>query len=179
MRVVSISGASGVGKTTLQEKLIEHRDYRRVLSHTTRSKRDSDREGEYCYLSVDEFFSLNDLLWSIEIHSNHYATSRSELCEASGKGKGAVIVLSVDCVLPLRKFYLSQQIQHVAVHLLSPSEEVLRQRLQARGGNKKEMVRRLTECSAWDEKVRTMEFVRSVSPMSPPETLDQVVRIIG
>ncbi len=179
MRVVSISGASGVGKTTLQEGLIEHHNYIQVLSHTTRPVRVSDRENEYRYLSVDKFLTLTDLLWSIEIHSNYYATLQSELCKAAGEGAGAVIVLCVDSILLLNQFCSSQNIHHTAVHLLSPAEKILRERLLARGDSKKDTARRLKECSVWDERVRTMEFVRLIPPMSQLETFHHVVKIVG
>jgi len=179
MHVVSISGASGTGKTTLQEKLIEGYEYIRVLSHTTRSERATDRKGEYLYLSVDDFLRLSDLLWSVEIHGNYYATRRSELCRAAAQGRGASIVMSVDCVLQLNDFCAVQGIQHIAIHLLSPSKEVLSERMRLRGDSQKDVARRLTECGAWDEMAQTIDFIRLIPPMSPLETFNHVVEVIG
>ncbi|HMO78211.1 MAG TPA: hypothetical protein PKA42_01590 [Candidatus Paceibacterota bacterium] len=179
MRVVSISGASGAGKTTLQEKLIECCDYARVLSHTTRPRRITDREGEYHYSSVSDFFRLKDSLWSVEIHGNHYSTQRSDLCKAAAQGNGAVIVMSVDCLLHLNKFCFAQDIQHIAIHLLSPSKMILRERMISRGDDCGDVDRRVHECSAWDDLARTMKFIRLVPPMSQLETFDHVMTIIG
>jgi guanylate kinase len=87
--------------------------------------------------------------------------------------------MSVDCVLQLNNFCAVQGIQHIAIHLLSPTAEVLSERMRLRGDSQKDISRRLTECGAWDDLAQTIDFIRLVPPMSQLETFNHVVDVIG
>ena len=54
-RIIAITGPSGVGKTTLGDKLSIHNDISIPYHCTTRKKRNDDKEGFYRYLSHEQY----------------------------------------------------------------------------------------------------------------------------
>lgn len=76
--IVSITGVSGAGKTTLaREVLARMENASMVESVTTRLRRPSDIKGEYRYVSLELFGRLekmNSFLWTAEHVGTRYGT---------------------------------------------------------------------------------------------------------
>ena len=55
--LVAIIGKAGSGKDTIQNLLCErNKDFSKIVSYTTRAKRENEREGiDYHYITNDEF----------------------------------------------------------------------------------------------------------------------------
>ena len=53
--IIAITGPSGIGKTTLGNKLKEKNGFMTPIHSTTRAARADDEKGFYRYLSHDEF----------------------------------------------------------------------------------------------------------------------------
>ena len=66
--IIAITGPSGIGKTTLGNKLKERDGFKSPIHSTTRKKRNDDDEGFYRYLNHEEFnYFVKDnqfLFWS-------------------------------------------------------------------------------------------------------------------
>ena len=58
--IIAITGPSGVGKTTLGEKLASNEEITIARQCTTRKKRSDDKDGFYRYLSHEEYKKLYD-----------------------------------------------------------------------------------------------------------------------
>jgi len=54
--IVIISGPPGVGKDTISNILTEKHGFKKLTSYTTRQKRTDDKEGDYYFLTEEEYF---------------------------------------------------------------------------------------------------------------------------
>ncbi len=85
-----ISAPSGTGKTTILRKVFSrHPDIKFSVSHTTRSPRKGEIDGEdYHYVTRESFLQMRDgkefIEWA-EVHGQYYGSSKSELEHAWDK----------------------------------------------------------------------------------------------
>jgi guanylate kinase len=127
-----ISGPSGCGKSTLIRRVLAGLDgVRFSVSHTTREKRESEREGkDYYFVSRDRFLRMvkkNAFVeWAV-VHGFYYGTSRRELT----KGRNSDLILDVDIqgAAQVRKRIRTA----VSIFILPPSFGELRRRILKRG----------------------------------------------
>lgn len=155
--LVSISGPSASGKTTVARKLIEHftkGDSPLLISHTTRAPRPSDIPGEYSYVSDDEFEKLRDsgaFLWVAEVYGNKYGTLRLTVEDALAKPISFAI-LTIPATESLFRFMKEQgrDAELLPLYLRIADEGVLRERLTSRGDAEKDIAVRLVENRNWD-----------------------------
>ncbi len=139
-RIITLSGHSGVGKTTVAKRLIDsHRNTQMVPSLTTREERPSDLLGEYTYAEQDWFDYCRRaelFLWLVERGNTSYGTLRSsvrDIClTASDVG---IMILVPDTVARLRRFVADQypDTRITSIFLNTPGDEVLHARLLERG----------------------------------------------
>jgi len=153
--IITITGASGVGKTSIIKRLLEVRPSSRLIqSITSRSARPTDLDGEYEYdVSASDFeVRKDDFLWVTTAHGNCYATSRKSVCEFWLRRTlffpGCMIL--VPSALPILRKYLVDCDRLVSFYVLSPPEEELRRRLVARGDDEAIIERRIDDCKKWD-----------------------------
>ena len=89
--LVAIIGKAGSGKDTIQNLLCErNKDFSKIVSYTTRAKRENEREGiDYHYITNDEFSEkiLNgDMLEATYFNHWHYGTSKESLVDGINIG---------------------------------------------------------------------------------------------
>ena len=136
-----VSAPSGTGKTTLVKALTE-RDEKVVLSvsHTTRPKRQGEREGvDYHFVDLPHFRHMigNDVfLEHARVFGNLYGTSREGVYRQLNAGRD--VVLEID-------WQGAQQIRErvpdtVGIFILPPSRKSLRTRLEARGQDSEHII---------------------------------------
>ncbi len=160
--ICTVSGASGAGKTSVLKLLLDKRpDLRFIKSFTSRTRRTSDRPGEYRYNQPAEKFERqrNRFLWVQEAHGNFYGTHKVSVTAAfkplASKAYPRLMTIVPECV-PLLRSRLSAQFNEpeppvASFYLLSPGEDELRRRLVARGDSEPDIERRVAECQAWDK----------------------------
>ncbi|MBO5946151.1 MAG: guanylate kinase [Clostridia bacterium] len=111
MKALVLIGASGVGKTTVAEALMaEYPEFSMVRSATTRPPRGDGRDGEYVYLTRDEFLGRierSEMLEYTEFGGNMYGTPKSELERISANGGVPLMVLDLNGAVSLRDPVLS------------------------------------------------------------------------
>lgn len=145
-----ITGPSGCGKTTLVRQVIDNvKDIQFSVSHTTRKKRKSEKEGrDYYFVSKSEFEQMikdgKFAEWTV-IHGNHYGTSRREI-----EKKGAQGDLLLDIDVQGAEQIKEKLKRGVFIFILPPLFEELKARLEERGQESPDSIKERLEVARKD-----------------------------
>jgi len=136
-----ISGASGVGKSTVLKQVMDGRDDLKFsVSATTRAPRPGEQEGiDYYYRTTEQFQQLiaNDEVVEYNFYNgNYYGTLKSEVEKRLEAGKVVVLVIDVHGAANIRRMFPGA----TTVFLLPPSVEELEHRLRGRGTETEESI---------------------------------------
>jgi guanylate kinase len=129
-----ISGPSGVGKTTIVERLLEAEPGLKFsVSLTTRDVRADDKPDgvKYHFVTNDEFaahVAAEDFLEHAVYSSGSYGTLKSEVLPPREQGIDVVLDIEVQGMKQIKQLYP----EAIAIFLLPPSFEVLEDRLRKR-----------------------------------------------
>jgi len=131
--ILILSGPSGAGKTTLSHALIASiPDTIIAKSHTTRSPRPGEKDGEdYYFVSQKEFQQLvqdGEMLEYAEVYGHLYGTSRNTLLQAINKGKNIILDIDWQGARRIKKVYP----EAISVYILPPAERESKARLISR-----------------------------------------------
>ena len=138
-----ISAPSGAGKSSLVERLVENeRDIVVSVSHTTRSARAHERNGEH-YFFVDEagFLAMaaeGAFLEHAHVFGNYYGTSQRAVEEALGKGLDVVVEIDWQGAGQVRKVMPGC----IGIFVLPPNAAALAERLRGRGQDPESVIER-------------------------------------
>ena len=138
-----VSAPSGAGKTSLLRKVVELDDSVCVsVSHTTRPLRPGEKDGVHYHFvdkaSFEAAISDGDFLEHAEVFGNHYGTSRRQVTEQLAAGKDVVLEIDWQGARQVREHMPEQ----VSIFILPPSREALLERLQGRGQDDDEVIKR-------------------------------------
>ena len=145
-----ISGASGVGKSTVLKELMEKRDDLLFsVSATTRKPRKGEQEAvSYYFVSHDTFRQMiaGDAFVEYDDHmDNYYGTPRAQLEDKLAR---ANVILDIE---PNGAFRVrSQRPDATLIFITPPSMEELERRLRSRGDTPEEQIRLRLERAAWE-----------------------------
>ncbi|MBW1846222.1 MAG: guanylate kinase [Deltaproteobacteria bacterium] len=138
-----VSAPSGSGKTTLCRALMEHiPDLLYSVSFTTRPRRNGENEGiDYYFLSKEEFEKgIKEGKWAefANVHGNYYGTSADILDKGLHSGKDILLDIDVQGAEQILKRYP----ESVTIFISPPSMDALKQRLEKRGTDSGEVIKR-------------------------------------
>ncbi len=145
-----ISGASGVGKSTVLARVIRKRDDLRFsVSATTRPPRPSETEGvNYYFVSHEQFQNMvrQDAFLEYDDHmGNYYGTPKAQLEEKLDRGH---VLLDIE---PVGAFIVKdKRPEAVTIFVAPPSMQVLEQRLRGRGDTPEEQIRMRLDRAKWE-----------------------------
>ncbi|MFN2452153.1 MAG: guanylate kinase [Candidatus Dormibacteria bacterium] len=132
-RLIVLSGPSGVGKDTVLRALFElEPSLRYSVSYTTRPPRPGETDGQsYSFVDEPTFRGMAErkefLEWA-EVHGHLYGTSVAHVQRALDRGEDIVLKIDVKGAA-----YVCRRFEDaISIFLLPPSEQVLRERLEAR-----------------------------------------------
>ena len=142
--LVILSGPSGVGKTTVESRLLSNKrlPIARSISATTRSPRGTESQGvDYWFLTPEDFAAKRasgEFLECFEVfgRGTWYGTLKSEVF--SKISDGFYVLLNID-VQGGRKV-IADYPEAVGFFLLPPSREELERRLRGRGTDSEEAI---------------------------------------
>ncbi|HUQ29996.1 MAG TPA: hypothetical protein VM103_00530 [Candidatus Paceibacterota bacterium] len=160
--LLSLTGPGGSRKTTIAERMLRRmpRTYM-VESYTTRTRRESDLPGEYCYAPSDLFETMQKegvFLWA-ELHlEKYYGTRTGSIDEVFMRKWDTVgIMILIPKVIPVlreRLASIGKLKHHVPVFIVPPPEDVLRARLLKRGDSPEDTERRIQAAVSWEQEAR-------------------------
>ena len=156
-----ISAASGTGKTTLAERLVQILP-NLCLSHsyTSRPARPNERDGvDYHFVSRDAFEAMitrGEFLEWADVFGNLYGTSAADTERLQASGQDVVLVIDVEGARQVR----ASGVDHTAIFILPPSYDILESRLRGRSADSEEaMQRRLAAARAEVDCYRAYDYV--------------------
>ena len=129
-----ISAASGAGKTTLVNAVLEQVDNLVVsVSHTTRTPRDGETDGvNYHFVDNQTFEAMvegSEFFEHAAVFGNMYGTSRQHIQEQLLKGMDVILEIDWQGARQIRQLMTDCK----SVYIVPPSTAALRERLNARG----------------------------------------------
>ena len=145
-----ISGASGVGKSTVLSKVMESRpDLCFSVSATTRKPRPGEVDGEsYYFVSKDTFLDMIEKREFLEYDAhmdNYYGTPKAQLENKLSNGS---VILDIE---PNGAFNVRREKEDsVLIFIAPPSLEELESRLRGRGDTSEEQIRVRQARVAWE-----------------------------
>lgn len=147
-KLIIICAPSGSGKTTIVKSILSTLPQLEFsVSATSRKPRQGEVHGkDYYFMSADEFrskVSNNAFLEWEEVYENSfYGTLRTEIDRIGGKGNHVIFDVDVMGGLSIKKQYPNDSL---AVFIMPPSIEELKNRLTARGTETPESLARRVE----------------------------------
>ena len=145
-----ISGASGVGKSTVLAKVMQQRDDLRFsVSATTRAPRPGEQEAvSYYFVSKETFLDMieKDQFLEYDAHmDNYYGTPKAQLEEKLAVGH---VILDIE---PNGAFIVRKaRPDAVLIFIAPPSLEELENRLRSRGDTSEEQIEKRLARASWE-----------------------------
>ncbi|HEY5383278.1 MAG TPA: hypothetical protein VIJ88_01855 [Candidatus Paceibacterota bacterium] len=176
--ILSITGPSGVGKTTLMRNLLQALPKATPLtSVTTRAPRPTDEPGEYEYVSQAEFDARSErgvFLWEVRPHGKCYATAQKTIDEALEGRDVFIAPLLISAVGALLAYAATKGASDAvhAMYLWIESPQELRARFYNRGDMSDEEIEgRLEECRSWNAEAKNslLPFIFLKATQTPEE----------
>ncbi len=145
-----ISGASGVGKSTVLKQVMEKRkDLSFSVSATTRAPRPGEQEAvHYYFVSKDRFEQMiaADAFLEYDNHAaNYYGTPLAQLEEKMQKGHVILDIEPAGAAIVRKK-----RPDAKLIFIMPPSQEALETRLCGRGDTSQEQIALRLERAKWE-----------------------------
>lgn len=156
--LIVVSGPSGVGKTTVVDRVLDLVRFRRAVTATTREQRADEIDGiNYHFWTREKFEAARDagemLEWAVVYGRDYYGTPRSEVDPYRKDGIGVVLVIDVQGAAKVRETCPDC----LSVFVKAPNFEALEARLRGRATESEERIQKRLE-TARIELTRDNEF---------------------
>lgn len=186
--IITLSGKSASGKSTLAQKLVETDLFEETVSFTTRVMRPGEIDGvHYNFISKEEFEKnkMNGIVLEYtNINGNLYGTDINALNNIYEKGKIPVIVCDPECPITLYKKEKELDLNIIPV-FITASPDILAQRLVERLKEEFTSIQELKEQSideylAQEDKLKS-NYLKRIQGMSdlPVDEIENLVDNIG
>ena len=158
--IVVLSAPAGSGKGTVREIILKRKSFFDSVSVTTRAMRPGDKEGDYEYVSEEEFFKRRDADFFLECNQycngKYYGTPKAPALEAIARGEDVLLEIDVNGGLMVKEKYPNA----VLIMLLSPNATIQEKRLRGRKSETEESIAaRLAETPAEVGRVAQYDYL--------------------
>ncbi len=130
---IVVSGPSGVGKTTLCNRLLEaDGSLRESISATTRAPREGEVDGEdYFFVSHDRFAEMKNgaLAEWAEVYGEFYGTPKAFVEETLARGHDVLLNIDTQGGISVKRVFPEAYL----IFILPPSFAILGERIRNRG----------------------------------------------
>lgn len=131
--IVSLTGPSCAGKTTLEKRLKEE-GFVQVISHTTREPRAGEENGKaYHFIDKSEFKRLEAtdfFVESVHFNGNYYGVSAQEVQRVAETGAPIVVIVEPEGLKQIRNYCLIHDWNLHSVFIDNPGEVIARRFLE-------------------------------------------------
>ena len=153
--IIIFSGPSGVGKSTIINELIKHKNLYFSISHTTREKRHNEIDGvDYFFVTINEFNTLINSKYFIEYEkygTDFYGTGKDQLIN-----NDLITVLDVE-VNGATKL-LEDNSDFVGIFIDIENSELIK-RLENRGHDQEFINKRMNLANKQRNKINKFDYV--------------------
>jgi len=168
---IVVSGASGVGKTTLCHGLMEKVSRLAFsISATTREARQMEKDGrDYFFISTDEFERMKaagELAEWAHVHGQSYGTPRKWLDGQLAEGRSILLDIDVQGGVQIMEAYPDA----VSIFVVPPSWQEIEKRLRGRKSDSEEAIDQRLQ-NAIDE----MEYIVKYGYVVTNDTVEAAV----
>ncbi|WEV39596.1 AAA family ATPase [Lactobacillus sp. ESL0681] len=140
-KLILIAGPSGAGKTTVSEYLANEFDIPRVVTHTTRSIRPGEIQGQSYHFESDDSFAKLHFFEHVTYGSYQYGSSKEALDTVWQTHELASLIVDIKGAAS----YLKQLKERVYfLYLTTTTRQQLAQRLLKRGDDPAKIEQRLS-----------------------------------
>ena len=145
--LIILSGPSGVGKGTVRQRLMEHRDTNLFysVSMTTRSPRPGEENGREYYFVTPEQFQENidkgNFLEYAQYVAHSYGTPKDKVEEKLNQGINVLLEIDVKGAMTV----LEKCPDAISIFLVPPSFEDLEKRIRGRSTETEEVIAKRLE----------------------------------
>lgn len=172
-----ISGASGVGKSTILKRVMAERPQLQFsVSATSRPPREGETNGvQYFFVSEEAFRQMIEQGAFVEYDyhmSNYYGTLKSEILN---KTKCGDMILDVEPVGAMRVKEIFPEA--TLIYIAPPSMEVLQKRLRDRNDTPEDQIKIRSERAAWEDSQKDKYDVIVVNDVLE-DAVAKVLRVI-
>ena len=139
--LILVSAPSGAGKTSLVKSVLDA-DPRVVVcvSHTTRAKRDGERDGENYYFvndsEFDRMIAAEEFLEHANVFGRRYGSSKQEVDERRKQGQDVILEIDWQGADQIRTLLPDA----MSIFILPPTIAELEHRLRARGQDSQQAI---------------------------------------
>lgn len=136
-----VSAPSGTGKTSLVNALVRDTNHLKLsISSTTRTMRPREIDGyHYHFIEEDKFqqkITAGDFLEYAEVFGNFYGTSQESVDKMLNEGHDVVLEIDWQGAQLIKQ----RRADAISIFILPPSIDALRERLETRGQDSKEVI---------------------------------------
>ncbi|MFH1422743.1 MAG: guanylate kinase [Planctomycetota bacterium] len=148
--VVVISGPSGVGKSTICNRLISDMEFKLSVSATSRRPRANEKNGvDYLFMSKEEFekgIEENAFIEYVKLFNNYYGTLLKPIIRAIEKGERYLLDIDVNGAIALRK----KKVEGLYVLIAPPDIKTLEERLKGRKTETEQQLAERLKLAKWE-----------------------------
>ncbi|MFA6269505.1 MAG: guanylate kinase [archaeon] len=173
-----ITGTSGAGKTTISNAIVSKvKNITKVITCTTRPMRKGEKDGvDYRFFTKEKFesFIRKDMLVEYaKVYDNYYGSLRSDVEDAMESKKSVLLSVNVAGALTFSAKFRGA----ITIFIKTPTLEILRQRLEARGKNTPEEINKRIEL-AREELTFEKRYTHIVVNDKLKDAIDEVKQIV-
>jgi len=176
-----VSGPSGSGKSTLVREAIRQTNAQLSVSATTRPQGKNEIDGkDYYFLSEKEFkdkIGAEEFLEYARVFDNYYGTPRQPVIEKLNAGQTVLLEIDVQGAAQVFESFP----EAVGILVLPPSDEELYRRLQRRGRDDAETIKKRLAKAQWEiEQARNSKnFKHTLINEDLGEAIKAMIELIG